>query len=173
MTTTIDWANPSHYVLALEAINAETADVMAREQIEVASQEEVLTALKGNRGLEVEVRLPPRAPVAPVQVGRHGAVVALADHRVVLVCRYRLADHPVAPGGQCLRGDHPAGLGDRYPVVRPVVRGDLHRAVQHRGPQAEWMRYRPRLDVRQYWAVCWDDSARIRPPHHLPMRRLR
>jgi eukaryotic-like serine/threonine-protein kinase len=35
----------SHYVLALEAVNAATGDVMAREQIEAASSEEVLTAL--------------------------------------------------------------------------------------------------------------------------------
>src|SRR4030095_5303086 len=34
-----------NYVLALEAINAETGDVMAREQIEVANKEEVLTSL--------------------------------------------------------------------------------------------------------------------------------
>jgi eukaryotic-like serine/threonine-protein kinase len=35
----------SHYVLALEAISAETGDVMAREQVEVASKEQVLTEL--------------------------------------------------------------------------------------------------------------------------------
>jgi len=34
-----------NYVLALEALNAATGDVMAREQVEVASKEEVLTAL--------------------------------------------------------------------------------------------------------------------------------
>ena len=33
----------SNYVIALEAINAETGDVMAREQVEAASKEEVLT----------------------------------------------------------------------------------------------------------------------------------
>jgi tetratricopeptide (TPR) repeat protein len=36
-----------HYVLALEAINAQTGDVMAREQVEANSKEEVLTALGG------------------------------------------------------------------------------------------------------------------------------
>jgi tetratricopeptide (TPR) repeat protein len=35
----------SNYVVALEAINAETGDVMAREQVEVANKEQVLTAL--------------------------------------------------------------------------------------------------------------------------------
>jgi eukaryotic-like serine/threonine-protein kinase len=35
----------SHYVLALEAINAETGDVMAREQVEVPAKEQVLTSL--------------------------------------------------------------------------------------------------------------------------------
>jgi eukaryotic-like serine/threonine-protein kinase len=35
----------SHFVLALEAINAATGDVMAREQVEVAARELVLTAL--------------------------------------------------------------------------------------------------------------------------------
>lgn len=35
----------SHYVIALEAINTETGDVMAREQMEAGSQEQVLTAL--------------------------------------------------------------------------------------------------------------------------------
>ena len=35
----------SHYVVGLEAVNAESGDVMAREQIEVASKEEVLTSL--------------------------------------------------------------------------------------------------------------------------------
>ncbi len=35
----------SHYVLALEAVNAESGDVMAREQAEVAGKEEVLTGL--------------------------------------------------------------------------------------------------------------------------------
>jgi eukaryotic-like serine/threonine-protein kinase len=35
----------SHYVLALEAVSAETGDVMAREQVEAASSEQVLTAL--------------------------------------------------------------------------------------------------------------------------------
>jgi tetratricopeptide (TPR) repeat protein len=35
----------SHYVLALEAVNAQTGDVMAREQIEAAAREEVLTSL--------------------------------------------------------------------------------------------------------------------------------
>lgn len=35
----------SHYVLALEAIGTETGDVMAREQVEVGSKEEVLTEL--------------------------------------------------------------------------------------------------------------------------------
>ena len=34
-----------NYVLALESVNAETGDVMAREQVEAASKEEVLTAL--------------------------------------------------------------------------------------------------------------------------------
>ncbi len=35
----------THYVLALEATNAETGDVMAREQAEAATKEEVLTSL--------------------------------------------------------------------------------------------------------------------------------
>jgi len=35
----------SHYVIALEAVDAQTGDSMAREQIEVSSKEEVLTAL--------------------------------------------------------------------------------------------------------------------------------
>jgi eukaryotic-like serine/threonine-protein kinase len=35
----------SHYVLALEAINAETGEVVAREQIEADAKEQVLTAL--------------------------------------------------------------------------------------------------------------------------------
>jgi hypothetical protein len=35
----------SHYVLALQAISADTGDLMAREQIEVGSKEEVLTGL--------------------------------------------------------------------------------------------------------------------------------
>jgi eukaryotic-like serine/threonine-protein kinase len=35
----------SHYVVALEAINAETGDVMAREQVEVPVKEQVLTSL--------------------------------------------------------------------------------------------------------------------------------
>src|SRR5256885_12464895 len=35
----------SHYVIALEAVNAETGDAMAREQAEVPSKEEVLTSL--------------------------------------------------------------------------------------------------------------------------------
>jgi tetratricopeptide (TPR) repeat protein len=35
----------SHYVVALEAINAETGDVMAREQAEAESREQVLTSL--------------------------------------------------------------------------------------------------------------------------------
>ncbi len=37
----------SHYVLALEAVNAESGDVMAREQVEAAGTEQVLTALGG------------------------------------------------------------------------------------------------------------------------------
>ena len=36
-----------HYVVGLEAINAQSGDVMAREQVEVASKEEVLTSLGG------------------------------------------------------------------------------------------------------------------------------
>jgi tetratricopeptide (TPR) repeat protein len=36
-----------NYVIALEAVNAETGDVMAREQVEAASKEEVLTSLGG------------------------------------------------------------------------------------------------------------------------------
>lgn len=36
-----------NFVLALEAVNAETGDVMAREQVEAGSKEEVLTALQG------------------------------------------------------------------------------------------------------------------------------
>ena len=35
----------SHYVVGLQAVNAESGDVMAREQVEVASKEEVLTPL--------------------------------------------------------------------------------------------------------------------------------
>ena len=35
----------SHYVLALEAVNAQSGDVMAREQVEVPDREQVLTAL--------------------------------------------------------------------------------------------------------------------------------
>ena len=35
----------SNYVIALEAVNVETGDVMAREQVEAASKEEVLTSL--------------------------------------------------------------------------------------------------------------------------------
>ncbi len=34
-----------HYVVSLEAVNAETSDVMAREQVEAASKEEVLSSL--------------------------------------------------------------------------------------------------------------------------------
>ena len=34
-----------HYVVGLEAVNAESGDVMAREQVEAASKEEVLTSL--------------------------------------------------------------------------------------------------------------------------------
>jgi tetratricopeptide (TPR) repeat protein/predicted Ser/Thr protein kinase len=34
-----------HYVVGLEAVNAQSGDVMAREQVEVASKEEVLTSL--------------------------------------------------------------------------------------------------------------------------------
>ena len=37
----------SHYVIALEAINAETGDAMAREQAEATNKEQVLTALGG------------------------------------------------------------------------------------------------------------------------------
>jgi tetratricopeptide (TPR) repeat protein len=36
-----------HYVVSLEAVNAESGDVMAREQVEAASKEEVLTSLGG------------------------------------------------------------------------------------------------------------------------------
>lgn len=36
-----------NYVLALEAVNAQTGDVMAREQVEATSKEEVLTVLGG------------------------------------------------------------------------------------------------------------------------------
>jgi hypothetical protein len=39
-----------NYVLALEATNAQTGDTMAREQIEAASKEEVLTALRERLG---------------------------------------------------------------------------------------------------------------------------
>jgi tetratricopeptide (TPR) repeat protein len=35
----------SHYVIALEAINADTGDVMAREQVEAPAKEQVLTSL--------------------------------------------------------------------------------------------------------------------------------
>jgi tetratricopeptide (TPR) repeat protein/predicted Ser/Thr protein kinase len=35
----------SHYVVAIEAVNAATGDVMAREQVEVSSKEQVLTGL--------------------------------------------------------------------------------------------------------------------------------
>ena len=38
-----------HYVVGLEAVNAESGDVMAREQVEVASKEEVLTVSWGRR----------------------------------------------------------------------------------------------------------------------------
>jgi tetratricopeptide (TPR) repeat protein len=38
----------SHYVLALEAVNAATGDVMARDQAEAASKEEVLNALSAS-----------------------------------------------------------------------------------------------------------------------------
>src|SRR5207302_57620 len=34
-----------HYVVSLEAVNAENGDVMAREQVEVNSKEEVLSAM--------------------------------------------------------------------------------------------------------------------------------
>ncbi|MEQ1757693.1 MAG: protein kinase [Vicinamibacterales bacterium] len=37
----------SHYVIALEAVNAESGDIMAREQVEATSKEQVLTALGG------------------------------------------------------------------------------------------------------------------------------
>ena len=37
----------SRYVLAIEAVNAETGDVMAREQVQAAGMEEVLSALGG------------------------------------------------------------------------------------------------------------------------------
>ena len=46
----------SHYVLALEAIHAETGDVMAREQIEARSKEEVLTTL-GNAASRLRAKL--------------------------------------------------------------------------------------------------------------------
>ena len=37
----------TNYVLALEAVNAQTGDVMAREQVEAGSKEDVLSALQG------------------------------------------------------------------------------------------------------------------------------
>jgi tetratricopeptide (TPR) repeat protein len=46
----------SHYVLALEAINAATGDVMARDQVEVARKEDVLAAL-GNSVKNLRVTL--------------------------------------------------------------------------------------------------------------------
>ena len=46
----------SHYVLSIEAVDAETGDVMAREQAEVAGKEEVLTAL-GDTASRLRARL--------------------------------------------------------------------------------------------------------------------
>jgi eukaryotic-like serine/threonine-protein kinase len=45
-----------NYVIALEAVNAETGDSMAREQVEVTSKEEVLTAL-GNAASKLREKL--------------------------------------------------------------------------------------------------------------------
>jgi tetratricopeptide (TPR) repeat protein/predicted Ser/Thr protein kinase len=45
-----------NYVIALEAINAQTGDVMAREQVEAARKEEVLTAL-GNAASRLREKL--------------------------------------------------------------------------------------------------------------------
>jgi tetratricopeptide (TPR) repeat protein len=46
----------THYVLTLEAVNAQTGDVMAREQAEVAGKEQVLTAL-GNAASKLREQL--------------------------------------------------------------------------------------------------------------------
>jgi eukaryotic-like serine/threonine-protein kinase len=84
----------SHYVVALEAINAETGDVMAREQVEVASKEQVLTAL-GNATSRLRERLGeslssiqrfdaplPRATTSSLEA-LHAYALALDQGRVV------------------------------------------------------------------------------------------
>ena len=74
----------SHYVLALEAINAETGDVMAREQVEVAGQ---------GAGADVARR----RDVAAAREARRVAGVDSAVRRPAAA-----GDDPVARGAACL-----------------------------------------------------------------------
>ena len=46
----------SHYVIALEAVNAQTGDAIAREQVEAESKEQVLSAL-GNAATQIREKL--------------------------------------------------------------------------------------------------------------------
>ena len=85
-----------NYVLALEAVNAETGDVMAREQVEVESKEQVLTAL-GAAAAKLRERLGESlasiqkfdAPLArattPSLEALHAYSLALDEGRVMLV----------------------------------------------------------------------------------------
>ena len=87
-------ASGSHYVLALEAVNAETGDVMAREQVEVASKE---AGADGARHRDVEapreagrvarvdpaIRRPLPRATTPSLEALHAYSLALDEGRVV------------------------------------------------------------------------------------------
>ena len=74
----------SHYVIALEAINTETGEAMAREQAEATSKENVLTALG-----EATTRLREKLGESLASVQRFDAAVA-ARHDAVARCAARI-----------------------------------------------------------------------------------
>ena len=98
----------SHYVLALEAINAETGDVMAREQVEAASKEQVLTSLGAATSRLREKLGESLASIQKFDVPLPRATTPVARGAACVLARAR-----PGPDGSRRRGDSAPEAGDR------------------------------------------------------------
>ena len=119
-----------NYVLALEAINAETGDVMAREQAEAASKEQVLTSLGAATSRLREKLGESLASIQKFDVPLPRATTAVARRAPCLLARTLRR-----PGSSASRSDSAPQARDRarsdlcHGARAPVRRLRQHRSV--------------------------------------------
>ncbi len=147
-----------NYVLALEAINAETGDVMAREQAEAASKEQVLTSL-GAATSRLREKLGESLALDP-EVRRPAAA---SDDAVARRAACLLARALRRPGGAAPRSDSAPQARDRArPDLRDGARAAVGGLCQHRPVGAgagvlarRAFELRDRVSERERFFISW------------------